>query len=152
MSNKKLVMFGMFILVLLIGMTFTVSYAFNRYGEVIEIHFYTNGGSELENVYYTYGKDKLLEILPVPTKEGYIFKGWFVDKTLETKFKSYPTPNFENNTIVHLYAKWGLPEEESKTLLHPLLIASLCICGLIVIVVRNMKLKIKEIQELEEQK
>ena len=84
MKNKKLLVFGLFIFILMIGATLSVSYSFNKYGETVELHFYTNGGEKLDNVIFTHGKDTLLAKLPVPKKEGYVFKGWFIDETLET--------------------------------------------------------------------
>ena len=150
MKNKKLLVFGLFIFILMIGATLSVSYSFNKYGETVELHFYTNGGEKLDNVIFTHGKDTLLAKLPVPKKEGYVFKGWFIDETLETKLKSASMPEFNENSIVHLYAKWGVIEEKDK-LIHPYLWVILCLICLILIVTKELIKKIQEVKTVKEQ-
>lgn len=148
MQKKNMLILSLMAFILIVGVTISATFSFNKYGETIEIHFYTNGGEKLDNVYYTYGKDKLLEKLPVPKKEGYIFKGWFLDNTLETRVRTTPNPNFNDKTIVHLYAKWGLPEKE-EDIFNPLTLVILALLILIVIVGRNVIIKIDESKELE---
>lgn len=64
------------------------------------ITFNSNGGTNFENLNTWYGasidKNKYL-----PTKDGYVFQGWYVDSKYNTKF-SWIMPN-QNIT---LYAKW----------------------------------------------
>ena len=149
MKNTKMVIFGLMLFIVMVGVTLSVSFSFNKYGETVELHFYTNGGTELENTFYTYGKDSLFEKLPVPKKQGYVFKGWFLDQTLETKLRQTPMPNFSDHTIIHLYAKWGLPEEKEE-FINPIVVLILLISTLILIVASQISKKIKEIKAIEE--
>lgn len=63
------------------------------------ITFNSNGGTQLNPISGEY----LTKIsLPQPTKEGYVFAGWFTDSKLTTRFSRDTIP-YENIT---LYAKW----------------------------------------------
>lgn len=77
----------------------------------IHILFESNGGSECENIYL----DNKDIILPTPTKQFYIFDGWYLDNgTFQNEYtlSKSVTPD-ENNSIV-VYAKWKLENEELK--------------------------------------
>ena len=61
-------------------------------GADVTIHFNSNGGSEVADVTRQYQANYNEPALPTPTKEGYLFIGWYLeDGTLVT-----------NNTIVNL--------------------------------------------------
>jgi len=64
------------------------------------ISFEENGGSEVENITRVVGS--LLGTLPTPTKEGYIFGGWYTDANLTTAFAENKMPAND----ITLYAKW----------------------------------------------
>lgn len=62
--------------------------------------FETNGGITRESVQYVYGEN----ITPPnePTKDGFIFMGWYLDKELTNPFEFFVMPD----TDVTIYAKW----------------------------------------------
>lgn len=77
----------------------------------IHILFESNGGSVCENIYL----DNKDIILPTPTKQFYIFDGWYLDNgTFQNEYtlSKSVTPD-ENNSIV-VYARWKLENEELK--------------------------------------
>ncbi|UUV25576.1 MULTISPECIES: InlB B-repeat-containing protein [Lysinibacillus] len=75
----------------------------------IQISFETNGGLSLEDMEITY--NTRVSDLPVPTKEGFRFDGWYIDKALTIQWAE-DTLMRENLT---LYAKWiKLTVEEQK--------------------------------------
>lgn len=67
--------------------------------QLYTLSFNSMGGSEVESIS---GISKGLLDLPCPTKQGYIFDGWYTDTTYETRFLS--STALEGNTTV--YAKW----------------------------------------------
>ena len=72
--------------------------------ETINVKFVTNGGSTCEPAVYgpgTYGYG-----LPVPEREGYVFGGWYLENSFETKIGQYDYVPFKSSLT--LYAKWGL--------------------------------------------
>ena len=67
-------------------------------GEKIVVEFETNGGSEIAKVEVA---DALSFKLPAnPTKEGYEFKGWYLDAEFTKEFKTLGSES------IKLYAKW----------------------------------------------
>lgn len=70
----------------------------------ITITFETNGGSEIQDQVIT--KNSKVWRPSNPTKEGYVFGGWFTDVETENEF-SFTTIVAESIT---LYAKWGSRE------------------------------------------
>lgn len=50
--------------------------------------------------------------LPEPTKDGYVFLGWYSDETFENPVTpgAYITKDMAKNGVVTLYAKWSEPE------------------------------------------
>ena len=69
--------------------------------EYITIHFVSNGGTEYED--FEVEKEIPVE-LPEPTKEGYVFAGWYLDEDLINPCDSSPV--FYTDT--YLYAAWYL--------------------------------------------
>ncbi len=68
--------------------------------ESVEIKFESNGGSTISTIT---NKEQLdFDNLPMPTKEGYTFMGWFVDSELTKDIESN-RPEYLKFT---LYAKW----------------------------------------------
>ena len=93
--------------ILLFGViTFETTYCFMTFGETIEISFETNGGENIDNIIYSYGINSLTNKLPIPKKDGYLFDGWYLENTYDTEVKSVPFPEFSNNEVITLYAKW----------------------------------------------
>ncbi|HQM06772.1 MAG TPA: InlB B-repeat-containing protein, partial [Bacilli bacterium] len=70
----------------------------------ITITFETNGGSEIQDQVIT--KNSKVSKPSNPTKEGYVFGGWFTDIEMKNEF-SFTTIVAESIT---LYAKWGSRE------------------------------------------
>ncbi len=68
--------------------TYTVRFISNRYDISID-NITVLGGNSIE--------------LPIPTNEGYVFKGWFKESTFDNEFTS--TDKVETDLI--LYAKWN---------------------------------------------
>ena len=73
---------------------------------VYTISFDSDGGSEVTSVTKEYGTT--LDNFTVPTKDDYIFEGWFIDEGRTNEFKS-KTMVASNIT---LYAKWELVSYE----------------------------------------
>lgn len=70
----------------------------------ITIEFESNGGLERYNIDY----DRTIDFIPQtpsmePKKDGYVFDGWYKDKSLLNKYIFETTREYENFT---LYAKW----------------------------------------------
>jgi len=70
--------------------------------ELFAITFETNGAAEYESEYYEYFDD--IDVIDSPTKEGYIFKGWYTDIHTTIPFTDSTMP-FGDLT---LYAKWEI--------------------------------------------
>ncbi len=64
------------------------------------ITFDTNGGTEIASI--TINKDSCIQNLSAPTKDGYVFDGWYLDKSFTTVFNT--TTKITSNLT--LYAKW----------------------------------------------
>lgn len=67
------------------------------------IDYMTNGGNLDSNAPKEYQAGVGLENLPVPTKKGYAFEGWYTSGTFETRVESISKESKEN---IVLYAKW----------------------------------------------
>lgn len=74
--------------------------------EIVTITFETNGGSEVAEIKVQ--KNKTAAAPSSPSRQGYIFKGWYKESSLANAF-SFSTALAENIT---LYAKW---EEKPTT-------------------------------------
>ncbi len=66
--------------------------------KIYTIRFDTNGGDAIEPITYTYTEDV---DLPEPSREGYIFGGWYIDSDLSESYEAGTLK--ESRTI---YAKW----------------------------------------------
>ncbi len=73
-SMERIKELRMTLIILLIGMFFFSGCFFS---DKYEVAFKTNGGSEIENVMVKSGN--YLEEPDTPTKEGYVFEGWYLD-------------------------------------------------------------------------
>ncbi|QMS85284.1 serine hydrolase [Candidatus Xianfuyuplasma coldseepsis] len=69
----------------------------------LTIEFETNGGPVIDSITLLEGTSPTLP--DDPTKEGYIFVGWYVDDTFEEAFDDTTTVS----TNLTLYAKWEMP-------------------------------------------
>lgn len=69
--------------------------------EEITIHFETNGGKQIENVYFNGDLENL--ILPTSLRDGFEFVGWYTDRNLTN-----PVDIMLLNGVgeITLYAKW----------------------------------------------
>lgn len=88
-------------------------------GGGFEIIFNTNGGNKIESMHTCIAcSPDSYPLLPIPTKEGYIFDGWYYDKSFNNKVAGdssldvNPKESFDKNGCrtgyenVTLYAKW----------------------------------------------
>ena len=66
------------------------------------ISFDTRGGSEVATQRLRYGESVTQP--PVPTKEGYVFLGWYADEGLT---KAVDVANMTATESATLYASWG---------------------------------------------
>ncbi len=70
----------------------------------LTINFESNGGTACSPIEYT--QDSAL-ILPEPTREEYLFGGWYEDDgTWEQKFEQSNLNSYIDNNSLTLYAKW----------------------------------------------
>ncbi|MBQ2897298.1 MAG: InlB B-repeat-containing protein, partial [Clostridia bacterium] len=74
----------------------------------LTVKFNSNGGSEVESIKVELGGK--ISAPQAPTKDGYVFAGWFSDKALKNKY------NFDNvvKAGMTLYAAWEEETEEDK--------------------------------------
>lgn len=63
------------------------------------ITFESNGGSKIDKQILT---SKEITYNEIPTKDGWVFGGWFTDETFENKYKF----GFKLESDITLYAKW----------------------------------------------
>jgi uncharacterized repeat protein (TIGR02543 family) len=69
------------------------------------VSFETNGGSAVQSI-TNISKGEKINKPNDPTKQNFIFAGWFIDKNFETEW------DFQNDTVegsITLYAKWRSP-------------------------------------------
>ena len=78
------------------NMTFQAKYTINEYS----ITFNSMGGSDVHPINKNFAEN--LEFPDVPTKRGFVFKGWYTSETYEAEF-IFDTMPAKNMT---LYAKW----------------------------------------------
>lgn len=107
---EKIKEIRMTLVILIVGIFFLSGCFFS---DTKTITFKTNGGSEIKNISVKNGTKA--SDLPVPTKDGYIFDGWYLDGE-----------EYDSNKVVEedltLVAKWikdtnneVIPEEETTT-------------------------------------
>ncbi|SDI89069.1 InlB B-repeat-containing protein [Proteiniclasticum ruminis] len=79
--------------------TYEAQWEINRY----RVSFEENGGTAVTDLLLDY--NTFIEIVPVTTKAGYTFEGWYTEAALENKW------DFEKDTIpaehITLHAKWS---------------------------------------------
>ena len=75
------------------------------------IVFNTNGGNVIEPIYGAVGDPVDIEN---PTKDGYIFDGWYADKQCTTPYEVTMVPS----GIVTVYAKWHAQAKNVQVTLH----------------------------------
>lgn len=88
-------------------------------GGAFHLVFETNGGEELRTMHVGIAvSPDSYDVLPVPSKEGFDFEGWYYDKELTKKVDATssrdisPVPNYYKNKCligykdITLYAKW----------------------------------------------
>lgn len=138
MMKIKYMIFGIILTLVISFVTIKTTYCFMTVGEELEVSFDTMGGEQIQNIVYNYGVNTLTNKLPTPEKEGYTFDGWYLEKEYNTKINDVPYPNFNNNKIVTLYAKWSLGNDEKKYYILPGIII-LFIIALLVIVTKKKK-------------
>lgn len=71
-------------------------------GDAYTVKFNTDGGNTIANQYFLQGDYYTVTKPADPSKEGYIFKGWYSDSELTNEFE-FQTLVQQNTTI---YAKW----------------------------------------------
>jgi len=75
----------------------------------VKISLYTNGGTVIKPIEIT--PNTKVSDLPVPTREGYRFEGWYQDEALTKQWREATVVKEDTS----LYAKWtALPVEENK--------------------------------------
>ncbi len=84
--------------ILLVTVYLSVTGGFN-------VYFDTRGGSEVASQRLRYG-ERLCEPL-VPTREGYVFLGWYADEGLTQRVEPTQMTVTESTTV---YAAWGKSE------------------------------------------
>lgn len=73
-----------------------------KFSKIYTISFIVNGGTQIDDVLITEGE--IVERLTNPTKEGYYFRGWYLDENYLLKFRF----GEEINSNLVLYAKFSL--------------------------------------------
>lgn len=80
------------------------------------VNFDTNGGTFVQSV--TYKGDNMIAIPDDPTKEGYLFEGWYWDNdTFEKPFTVESLLIEPITSDLTVYAKWALQDSELTTTL-----------------------------------
>lgn len=115
MGKRKVVLIGIVALIVVLAIVFglvfgvflkddsqTANVKNNAdYKELITVSFECNGGIGAKSITLPVG-DKL-KTTPIPTREGYTFEGWFLDKDLQSPYSA----EFVPAQSVTLYAKWS---------------------------------------------
>lgn len=84
--------------------------------EVCIVTFETNNENKIESV--NVEKGGKLSVLPEPTRDGFVFEGWYMDSDFKTKFEL----STAINSNITLYAKWKAESEDSlKKMLNELI-------------------------------
>lgn len=100
-SRKILSMLAVICLVMFGGIFLTACGG----GNSLTINFESNGGTSCSSIEYT--QDSTLTMPNNPTKEDYLFGGWYEDNgTFEKKFDQTNMDTYLDNNSLTLYAKW----------------------------------------------
>lgn len=100
-SKKILSMLAVICLVMFGGIFLTACGG----GNSLTINFESNGGTSCSSIEYT--QDSTLTMPNNPTKEDYLFGGWYEDNgTFEKKFDQTNMDTYLDNNSLTLYAKW----------------------------------------------
>ncbi len=67
------------------------------------ISYVTNGGTITPEDKFDYFTEEDNFVLPIPTKQNYVFRGWYLEKTFENKIESI---QLGTNAALIVYAKW----------------------------------------------
>ena len=79
-------------------------YSCKREPSKVEIAFVSQGGSKCESIFGYPGYTEISDNkLPVPTRYGYKFEGWYYFSTCDVKFNLTKFPNYD----IFVYAKWS---------------------------------------------
>ena len=114
MKNKKTIIYVMAVLILSIlfvfqlaacGKTPTPDDDNKEQTTYFTIRFNTNGGTSVKSIKIK--KGEAITLPDSPTKEGYIFDGWYLDDGFVEQFNA--TQTISANITV--YAKWRLPND-----------------------------------------
>ena len=76
--------------------------------------FETNGGSLCAPI--TLDESETLTLPENPSKDGYLFEGWYIDPEFNVVFSIDQLDNLEDQTLV-LYAKWSITDSELTLML-----------------------------------
>ena len=100
-SRKILSMLAVICLVMFGGIFLTACGG----GNSLTINFESNGGTSCSSIEYT--QDSTLKMPNDPTREDYLFGGWYEDNgTFEKKFDQTNMDTYLDNNSLTLYAKW----------------------------------------------
>lgn len=95
-------------ILLLIGL---LTFFLSSCGSTLEItvNFETNGGSQVPS--QVFNEESEFTLPNSPTKENFIFVGWFLDENLETPFSVAGILKLEPKDSITVYAKWEYDPE-----------------------------------------
>ncbi len=75
----------------------------NEKKEVYTVTYFLNGGTEGALTFHTYTEDELPVRLPIPSKPGYNFAGWYMESSYKNKISVIEDDRYGD---IILYAKW----------------------------------------------
>lgn len=84
-------------------------------GNALNVSFNTDGGSEVATQYFVEGESYVVNPPVEPTKNGYVFSGWYKDKTYTSLF-NFNIPVLENTIIYARFVPDGNPTMTSLTI------------------------------------
>ena len=102
----------LFVLIFVFALTTFIACEKNEEkSDKIVITYDSQGGSSVEKTTLTVDTAKDFTLPENPTKEGYIFAGWYLDQNFKREFKSLDAVPSE----ITLYAKWINPNDLTNT-------------------------------------
>lgn len=84
-------------------------------GNALNVSFNTDGGSEVATQYFVEGESYVVNPPVEPTKNGYVFSGWYKDNTYTSLF-NFNIPVLENTIIYARFVPDGNPTMTSLTI------------------------------------